>query len=163
MKIPLCDNLYAYVQNSGTAAGLAGTSRLMLGAVATAIFSNVTNNKYAASLSAAVTENVNALRSSFPSSSLPALIAAAKLGTPEAYAAVDGITTEVQAAAVLGNRQAYLTGAHLSYEVALAFGLCGCIAALFVTSIDGRKYTKKTVALQEQDRKALEEYRMEKA
>ncbi|KAF2098265.1 MFS general substrate transporter [Rhizodiscina lignyota] len=150
-----------YQTDIGTAAGLAGTARLLAGAVATAIFSNVTNNKYANSLAAAVTKNVSALGSSFPSSSLTALIAAAKLGTPAAYEAVPGITPQVQAAAALGNKEAYLTGAHLSYEVALAFGLCGCIAALFIPSIDGRKYTKKTVALQEADRKALETHEKE--
>jgi hypothetical protein len=94
---------------------------------------------------------------------MAALVAAARLGTPAAYEAVDGLTPEVQAAAALGNQQAYLSGAHLSYQVALAFGLCGCIAALFIPSIDSRKYTKKTVALQEADRKAVEAKKVEKA
>lgn len=53
-----------------------------------------------------------------------------------------------------------MTDAHLSYEVALAFGFCGCIAALFIPSIDLRKYTKKTVALQEADGKALKERKL---
>jgi hypothetical protein len=89
------------------------------------------------------------------------LITAAAAGTSAAYAAVPGITPEIKAAAVLGNREAYLNGAHLSYQVALAFGLCGCIAALFIPSIDTRKYTKKTVALQEADCNALEAKQIE--
>ena len=95
--------------------------------------------------------------STYPAASLAKLIGAAKLNTAAAYKAVPGITPQIQAASVHANREAYLTGAHLSYEVALAFGLCGCIAAFFITSIDGRKYTKRTVALQEADRRALEE------
>jgi hypothetical protein len=83
------------------------------------------------------------------------LIAAAKVGTAAAYKAVPGITPQVQAAAALGNKKAYLQGAHLSYEGAVAFGVLGCIAALFVKTIDTRKYTKNTMALQEADRKAL--------
>jgi hypothetical protein len=139
----------------GSAAGIAGTSRLMAGAVAIAIFGNVTNNRYADSLAPAVIRNIEGL--GFNSANLAKLIVAAKAGTATAYAAVPGLTPTIRAAAVLANKEAYLEGAHLSYQVALAFGLCGCIAALFIPSIDSRKYTKRTVALQEADRRALEE------
>lgn len=141
----------------GTAAGIAGTSRLICGAVAIAIFSNITNNKYAEEIAPTVMRGVQDL--GFPTAGLPKLIAAAKAGTVDAYAEVPGITPAIRAAAALANKHAYLTAAHLSYEVALAFGLLGCIAALFIPSIDDRKYTRKTVALQEEDRRALEEKR----
>lgn len=147
-----------YQEDIGTAAGLAGTSRLLAGAVATAIFSNVTNNKYAQALPAAVRANVETFN--LPAATLAKLTAAAKAGTAAAYKAVPGITPAIQAAAALGNKQAYLTGAHLAYQVALAFGLCGVIAAFFIPSVDSRKYTKRTVAVQQQDRKALEEKKM---
>jgi hypothetical protein len=71
------------------------------------------------------------------------------------------LTPEVRAAAVLANKQAYLEGAHLSYQVALAFGLLGCIAAVFIPSIDTRKYTKRTVALQEADRREWEKKQLQ--
>lgn len=145
-----CADKFRY---SGTAAGLAGTARLLFGAVATAIFGNVTNGKYASQLSTRVAENV--AQFNFPAANLKALAAAAKLNTAAAFKAVPGITPQIQAAAAHGNKEAYLDGAHLSYQVALAFGLLGCIAALFIPSIDSRKYTKKTVALQEADRKAI--------
>ncbi|CAK7205596.1 hypothetical protein SEUCBS139899_008374 [Sporothrix eucalyptigena] len=144
-----------YQEDIGTAAGLAGTSRLLAGAIATAIFSNVTNGKYAASLSAAVAANLAPF--DLPASTVQQLTAAAKLGTAAAFNAVPGITPAIEAAAVLGNKQAYLQGAHLSYEVALAFGLCGCIAALFISSVDVRKWTAQTVAVQQADRRALAE------
>jgi hypothetical protein len=149
------------IQCSGTAAGLAGTTRLLFGAVATAIFSNVTNGKYATTLPAKVRANV--AKFNLPPASLAKLILAAKLNTAAAYKAVPGITPQIKAASVLANKQAYLTGAHLSYEVALAFGLCGCIAAMFIPSIDTRKYTKNTVALQEADRRVLEEKKVPSA
>jgi len=138
----------------GTAAGIAGTSRLIFGAVAIAIFGNITNNRYATVIGPQVASSVERL--GFPSTNLARLTAAARLNTAAAYAAVPGITPAVQAAATLANKQAYLAGAHLSYQVALAFGICGCIAAFFIPSVDRRKYTKKTVALQESDRKAIE-------
>jgi hypothetical protein len=45
----------------------------------------------------------------------------------------------------------------LSYLVALAFGLLGVVAAFFIPSVDKRKYTDKTVAVQRKDRKVLQE------
>jgi hypothetical protein len=146
-------------EDIGTAAGLAGTSRLLAGAVATAIFGNVTNNKYTQTLTEAVRNNVSQFN--LPATTFTRLVAAAKLNTAAAFKAVPGITPEIQAAARLGNKQAYLTGAHLSYQVALAFGLCGVIAAFFLSSVDERKYTKKTVAVQGGDRKALEERKLQ--
>lgn len=92
-----------------------------------------------------------------PSSTVTALVNAARLNTAAAYNAIPGITPAIQAAASLGNKQAYLAGAHLSYQVALAFGLVGVIAAFFIPSVDERKYTKRTVAVQQRDRQALQE------
>lgn len=122
------------------------------------IFSNVTNNKYANSLGPAV--RAAAAPFNLPATTLAKLTAAAKAGTAAAYKAVPGITPALQAAAVGANKQAYLTGAHLAYQVALAFGLCGVIAAFFIPSVDERKYTERTVAVQQRDRKALEEKKM---
>jgi len=96
-----------------------------------------------------------------PTETLTKLIAAAKLGTAAAYKAVPGITPAIQAAASLGNKQAYLTGARLSYQVALAFGLVGVVAAFFIPTVDRRKYTKRTVAVQQKDREALQEKTIE--
>lgn len=144
-----------YQEDIGTAAGLAGTSRLLAGAIATAIFSNVTNNKYAEALPAQITSAVASF--SLAPDVVIKLIAAAKAGTPAAYKAVPGITPAIEVAAVLGNKKAYLEGAHLSYQVALGFGLLGCIAAVFITSVDTRKYTTKTAAPQHKDKKIYDE------
>ena len=147
-----------YQEDIGTAAGLAGTSRLLAGAVATAIFSNITNNKYGESLPGQVRSSLSGFNLS--AETVTKLITAAKLNTAAAYKAIPGITPAVQAAATLANKKAYLTGAHLSYQVALAFGLCGVIAAFFIPTVDNRKYTRKTVAVQQADRKALGEKQM---
>lgn len=144
-----------YQEDIGTAAGLAGTSRLLAGAIATAIFSNVTNNKYSSTLPATVHANVRSFN--LPTDTLAKLVGAAKANTAAAYQAVPGITPAIRAAATLGNKQAYLEGAHLSYQVALAFGLVGVMCAFFIPSIDERKYTDRTVAVQAKDRKGLEE------
>ncbi|KAF7455462.1 AraJ Arabinose efflux permease [Pyrenophora tritici-repentis] len=144
-----------YQEDIGTAAGLAGTSRLLAGAVATAIFVNVTNNKYGHVLPERVRTNLASF--DLPSSTIARLVTAARANTAAGYAAIPGITPSVKAAAVLSNQEAYLEGAHLSYLVALAFGLLGVVAAFFIPSVDKRKYTSKTVAIQRRDRKELQE------
>jgi hypothetical protein len=145
-------------QDIGTAAGLAGTSRLLAGAIATAIFSNVTNNKYSATLPEAVGRNLAPFN--LDSTTITRLVVAARTNTAASYAAIPGITPAMRAAVNLSNKQAYLEGAHLSYLVALAFGLCGVVAAFFIASVDKRKYTEKTVAVQRHDRRKIEERRM---
>ncbi|CAA9957232.1 AraJ Arabinose efflux permease [Pyrenophora teres f. maculata] len=144
-----------YQEDIGTAAGLAGTSRLLAGAVATAIFVNVTNNKYEDVLQERVRANLSPFNLS--SSTIARLVTAARANTAAGYAAIPGITPSIKAAAVLSNQEAYLEGAHLSYLVALAFGLLGVVAAFFIPSVDKRKYTSKTVAIQRRDRKELQE------
>ena len=133
----------------------------MAGAVAVAIFSNVTNNRYAQALTSSVRDQLSDANLRFPESRLAELAAAARIGTPEAFDAVENATEAIQAAAVIGNKQAYLTGARLAYQVALAFGLLGCIAACFIPSIDKRKLNNRTVAVQEMDLKHLEEKRLD--
>ena len=96
----------------------------------------------------------------FNTDNITRLIAAARLNSKAAFAAVPGITPEIQAAAKRGNQLAYLDGAHLSYLIAMAFGIIGCIAALWIPSIDRRVYTKKTVAVQEHDRKRMQEKKL---
>lgn len=147
-----------YQEDIGTAAGLAGTSRLLAGAVATAIFSNVTNNKYAAILPSRVRTNLSPFN--LAPATVTRLVTAARLNTAAAYASIPGITPAIRAAATLGNKEAYLEGAHLSYLVALAFGLVGTVAAFWIPSVDKRKYVNKTVAVQKHDRKALEEKKL---
>lgn len=130
----------------------------MCGAIAVAIFSNITNNKYGTELLSTVTRRVENL--DFPTDRLVELAAAAKLNTAEAYAAVEGATADVIEAATLANKEAYLEGARLAYLVALAFGIIGCICAWFIPSIDKRKLNNRTVALQEKDQQQLHDLKL---
>jgi len=118
------------------------------------VSSNVTNNKYAATLPSAVRRNLAPF--DLPSGTIARLVTAARANTAAGYAAIPGITPAIRAAASLGNKQAYLEGAHLSYLVALGFGLCGVLASWWIPSVDKRKYTDMTVAVQRYDRKARE-------
>jgi hypothetical protein len=119
------------------------------------MFGNIANNRYADSLGPAIRDQIAGM--GFNEQNMARLIAAARTNTAAAYAAVPGINAQIQAAATYANKEAYLKGTQMAYYVALAFGFLGCIIALFIPSIDERKYTKRTVAVQEADRKAMED------
>jgi hypothetical protein len=122
------------------------------------MFSNITNNKYTSVIARHVRDSVSDFN--IPAANMAKLTSAARLNTAAAWATVPGLTPEIRAAASHANKEAYLEGAHLSYLVALAFGCVACIAAFFIRDIDERKWTKKTVAVQETDRKAMEEKKL---
>ncbi|KAF4628660.1 hypothetical protein G7Y89_g9487 [Cudoniella acicularis] len=142
----------------GVAVGLASTS-LIAGAIATAIFSNIQTNKYTSVLTGAVADAVRDLN--FPSANIAAFARTAKLNTAAAFKTVPGINPTVQAAAVAANKRAYLQGTRLTFLVAVAFGLVGCICALFLVSVDGNKYTNNTVEVLETEHKLKEEKKLE--
>ncbi|CAK7202974.1 hypothetical protein SEUCBS139899_005701 [Sporothrix eucalyptigena] len=121
----------------GVAAGLIGTFRLLGGAIATAIYSAILNNKF----SAVIGPNIDAVAEQYglPSSSWAALVTAATANTAKAYAAVPGITDAIQAAAVDAYKQSYVESFRLVYLVAIAFGAVAVTAALFTRNTDSRR------------------------
>jgi hypothetical protein len=123
--------------------------------LATAIYSNIIGNKYGSVLPDTVARAVSGL--GFPTENLAELVSAAKSGSVAAFKTVPGITPQIQEAAVLANKMAYLEGTRLVFLVAIAFGGIGIIACWFTESIDERKYTKKTVAVMETERKAMQQ------
>ncbi|KAF2496742.1 MFS general substrate transporter [Lophium mytilinum] len=135
----------------GVACGIAGTARLLMGATATAIYSSILSNEYSEKLPGEVTNAVKNL--GFPPANIPKLIAAAKLGTAKAYAAVPGITPAIEGAIALANKEAYLQAFHVVFLASLAFGCIGVVAAFFTESVDTRKYTKRTFAVVENEHK----------
>ena len=152
IKNPTIVNRADFLQ-SGIASGLAGTTRLLFGAMATAIFSNILNAEYAKALPNYVSRAAAPL--GFPAANMTKLATAAKAGTAAAYKAVPGLTPVLQVAAVRANKLAYLKGAQLVFFVAVGFGIVACIASLFTVSIDRRKYTKNTMAVLENENRKL--------
>lgn len=138
---------------SGIASGIAGTTRLIFGAMATAIFSNILNNEYTKILPSYVSSA--ALPLGYPAANMTKLAGAAKVGSAAAFKAVPGITPAIQAAAVKANKLAYLKGSQLVFYVAVAFGVIACVASLFTVSIDRRKYTKNTMAVLETEQRVV--------
>jgi hypothetical protein len=138
-------------EDIGLAVGLASTFRLLGGAVATAVYTAITNNGFSSHIAGDVTANVAAL--DFPAASLPALINAASLNTAAAYQAVPGITPRVIAACQLAVKQAYVSAFHTTYLSAIGFGGLAIIAAVCTKDTDVRKKTGNRAVLLENERR----------
>ena len=125
---------------SGIANGLASTFRLMGGAVATAIYSAILANRFAAQLPnkmAPVIRNYNV-----PAAVVPDLLQAAALNTADAYDALpSSITPRILAATQMAVKYAYADAFKLVYLVAIAFGVLAITAAAFTKTIPKERKT----------------------
>jgi hypothetical protein len=130
----------------GIAVGLAGTFRLLGGAIATAIYSAILTQTFNDSIVGEVRTVI--ARTGFPLSSESALLAAAKLNTAASYAKVPGINAAVRAASEMAYKLAYVDAFRLVYLVAIGFGVAATIAAFFTVSTDkATKNNKRAVVL----------------
>ncbi|KAG9231277.1 fungal trichothecene efflux pump [Amylocarpus encephaloides] len=118
----------------GIAVGLAGTFRLMGGAVATAIYTAILTQKFNDS----IVDEIRAVvaQTGLPQSSMNALVAAAKLNTAAAYTKVPGISAAATAASQMAYKLAYVQAFKLVYLVAIGFGGIATIAAFCTVSTD---------------------------
>lgn len=104
------------------------------GSIATAIYTSIINNKFESALSDQISNEIAGLN--FPSSHIPALMAAAAKNTAAAYGSVPGITSSVTAAARLAVKKAYVLAFRTTYLAAIGFGCAAIIAAYFTRDID---------------------------
>ncbi|EHL01082.1 putative HC-toxin efflux carrier TOXA [Glarea lozoyensis 74030] len=133
---PIMRGIYANIFPLGTlTVGLAGTFRLLGGAIATAIYSAILTQTFNDSIVGKVRNAIS--QTGFPQSSEAALLAATRLNTPAFYATVPGMNAAVRAAAELAYKLA------LVFLVAIAFGVAATVAAFFTVSTDVRTKTNK--------------------
>jgi hypothetical protein len=141
--------------HSGIAVGLAGTFRLLGGSIATAIYTSIINNGFESALPDQVREQISSL--DFPSSNIPALIAAASKNTAAAYKAVPGISASITAAAALAVKKSYVLAFRTTYLAAIGFGCAAIIAAFFTKDIDrGMKNSNRAVKLENEVKESKE-------
>lgn len=118
--------------NSGIAVGLAGTFRLLGGAIATAIYSAILSSRFTSALPKFVVQAAES--AGLPKASIPALLRATATNTAAAYAKVPGINKAVILAAELAYKLAYVQAFRLVYLVAIGFGGVAIIAAFCTKS-----------------------------
>ncbi|KAI9718535.1 MAG: hypothetical protein M1812_003986 [Candelaria pacifica] len=118
----------------GFAVGFLSSMRSISGAIATTIYQTILTNRLNANIPTLVTPP--ALSANLPSSSLSALFAAIKIGTPEALQAVPGITPTILAAITEPLKTAYSQSFKIVYLTSIAFGGCAIVAACFAKDVD---------------------------
>lgn len=120
----------------GIAVGLAGTFRLLGGAVATAIYSAILNTKFAQVVPSKMMDAITASGVPYSDGLLKSLVAASSVNTAAAYSAVPGITPALVSAAATATKLAYVDSFSLVYLVAIAFGVVATISAFLTVNTD---------------------------
>jgi hypothetical protein len=116
------------VENIGLSLGLLGSFRNVAGAVASAIYIAIINTRSTTLVPKDVSTAVLSL--GLPESSLLQLFQAMGVGTPEAFAAVPGITPAIVAAVPIAVGDAYVESFKVVYYVVIAFGVIGLFFSL---------------------------------
>ncbi|OBU00189.1 hypothetical protein VE01_01764 [Pseudogymnoascus verrucosus] len=133
----------------GIAVGLAGTFRLLGGAIATAVYTAVINNGFSSAIAGDLESNLEVFGITPASSTWPAFLKAAELNTAAAYKNIPGITQSIIDASGLAVKQAYVSAFSTTYLVAIAFGVMAIIASACTSSIDLKaKHSGKAVQLE---------------
>ncbi|KAK8102197.1 hypothetical protein PG984_015343 [Apiospora sp. TS-2023a] len=123
----------------GLAVGALASIRSMGGAVAQALYSSVLNTRLAENLASDV--GPAAVRAGLPESSLPALLAAIKLGD---YSEVPGATGRVLDVVVAGVRDSYVASFKVVFYATIPFGFLLVLFACLVPDME--KYLTGNVA-----------------
>ncbi|KAI9696209.1 MAG: hypothetical protein M1836_005762 [Candelina mexicana] len=105
-----------------------------VGFITSTIYQTILTNRLNTNIPNLVTPP--ALSANLPSTSLPALFAAFKIGTPEALQTVPGITPAVVAAVTEPLKTAYAQSFKVVYLASIAFGGCAIVAACFARDVD---------------------------
>jgi hypothetical protein len=138
----------------GVAVGLAGTFRLLGGAVATAIYTAIYTNRFNDVLPGKLTEAIVESHMPYSDKLLKNLIKAAQTNTAAAYNAVVGGSPELAKKAATAAKESYVQGFSMVYLVAIAFGVLATVAASFTVSTDrSKKNNSRAVVMKSEVRK----------
>lgn len=122
ISLPICSIAIKDQRDIGSAAGLAGSGRSFISTIASTIYTVVLSNREAKTLSTIVPAKL--AEAGLPSTSIANYMTAiAEGGTPEALAAVKGLTPQIEAAGALAYRVAYLAAYRTVFYTSIAFGI----------------------------------------
>ncbi|EXJ56035.1 hypothetical protein A1O7_08966 [Cladophialophora yegresii CBS 114405] len=138
--------MYIRDQNEiGVAVGVAGSVRSALSTLASTIYVTILNNRLAETVPAAVRPAVTT--AGLPVSSVPALLAALSLGTPDAFSKVQGLTSPIQEVAINAYKEGNTSAYRTVFFASLAFTGTGILLSLFTPSVDAQMTDSVAVTL----------------
>ena len=136
---------------------MAGTFRLLGGAVATAIYSAILSTKFSEAIPGQMKTAIEGSDVTFSDSMLQNLVAAAATNTQAAFEAVRGVTPELVDSGLLATKLAYVEAFRLVYLVAIGFGGLATVCAFFTVSTDkSKKNSDRAIVLKNELKKSDE-------
>ncbi|KAK1764525.1 siderophore iron transporter [Phialemonium atrogriseum] len=120
-------------EDIGLATGVGGTCRAGSGAIATAIYVTILNNKLAVNIPKIVEPAV--VNAGLPESSVPALISGLAAGN---VTGVAGMTSVIEEAARSAYRSAYAESFKIVYLASIAFGLLSLAASVLTPNLESK-------------------------
>ena len=121
-------------QEIGVAGGVAGSIRGMISAVSISVYSTVLNNRLAETTTTQVPPALTG--AGLPASSVADFLAAIGVGTPEAFAAVQGATEQIIGIGMAAYQQAAVDAFRTVYFTVIAFAGIGVILCFFASNTE---------------------------
>jgi len=120
----------------GTGAGVAGSVRAAISAVSSAVYAAVLANRLAATVGSEVPPAL--VGAGLPSSSVAGFISAITVGTPEAFAAVPGVTDSITAVGMRAYQVANANAYRTVFLTTIAFSGLALVLSVFIPNVEDR-------------------------
>ena len=118
----------------GTATGIAGSARSFISTICSTVYTVILSNRLATTIPSRVPPAVVA--AGLPAGSVPAFLQALTLGTQAAWAAVEGLTPQIQAVGVRAYQEANSAAYKTVFLSTIAFCGVGMVASFWAPKID---------------------------
>jgi len=118
----------------GTATGAAGSARSFISTICSTVYTVILSNRLAQTIPARVPPALVA--AGLPSTSLASFLSALTTGTPAAWSAVDGLTTNIQAVGIRAYHDANSDAFKTVFFCTLTFSGVGIILTFFTPNVD---------------------------
>ena len=120
----------------GTAMGLAGSMRSTIATIAQVIYTTILTNRLAKTIPQEVPPKL--IAAGLPASSVPSFLAAVQVGTPAAFAKVQGLTASIQTTGIAAYKLASVHAYRTVFFSTIAFSVLCVICACFAPNVDDR-------------------------
>jgi hypothetical protein len=120
----------------GTGAGVAGSVRAAISAVSSAVYSAVLTNRLTSTISSEVPPAL--IKAGLPATSVANFIAAISVGTPAAFATVEGLTADITAVGLRAYKVANADAYRTVFLTTIAFSGLALVLSFFVPNVEDR-------------------------
>jgi len=134
----------------GTAVGVAGSIRSSVSTVASTIYTVILTNRLEMTIPSEVPPKL--IAAGLPATSVPSFLDAVQVGTPAAFAKVQGLTTSVQTIGIAAYKLASSHAYQTVFYSTIAFSTVAVILSLFTPNVDDLMTDKVTATLRRHKR-----------